>query len=71
MNIYFNSKRVIFACIKSDIFMTKQPFSLKLPPEIMEKVRAQALKEHRPVNNLIEVALLEYLERVKEKPQSK
>ncbi len=50
--------------------MTKQPFSLKLPPELMEKVREQALKEHRPVNNLIEVALLEYLEKAKENPES-
>ena len=50
--------------------MGKQPFSLKLPPEVLEEVRIQAAKEHRPVNNLIEVAILEYLEKQKEKPQS-
>lgn len=50
--------------------MGKQPFSLKLPPEILDKVREQAAKEHRPVNNLIEVAILDYLEKTKEKPQS-
>lgn len=52
-------------------FMGKQPFSLKLPPELLERVREQAAKEHRPVNNLIEVAILDYLEKQKETPGSK
>lgn len=51
--------------------MGKQPFSLKLPPELLERVREQAAKEHRPVNNLIEVAILDYLEKQKETPGSK
>lgn len=53
------------------IFMGKQPFSLKLPQELLEEVREQAAKEHRPVNNLIEVALIDYLQKTKEKPESK
>jgi hypothetical protein len=41
--------------------MTKSPFSLKLEEILMDRVRKQAQKEHRPVNNFIENVLLEYL----------
>lgn len=46
--------------------MGKTPFSLKLDNDLMEKVREQAAKEHRPVNNFIEVVLIKYLEEQKE-----
>lgn len=45
--------------------MSKTPFSLKLEADLMESVKRQALKEHRPVNNFIEVVLIKYLEDVK------
>lgn len=42
--------------------MTKSPFSLRLEPDLFERVKEQAKREHRPVNNLIELALIKYLE---------
>lgn len=47
--------------------MGKTPFSLKLDEAIMEAVKEQAKKEHRPVNNFIEVVLIKYLEEQKQK----
>jgi len=41
--------------------MSKEPFSLKLEPDVMQAVREQAKKEHRPVNNFIENVLFAYL----------
>lgn len=49
--------------------MGKTPFSLKLEADLMEAVKEQAKKEHRPVNNFIEVALLKYLEDSKEQEE--
>lgn len=51
--------------IHSNTIMSKTPFSLKLEADLMESVKRQALKEHRPVNNFIEVVLIKYLEDVK------
>ena len=45
--------------------MGKTPFSLKLDDDLAVAVREQAKKEHRPVNNFIEVVLLKYLEEIK------
>jgi hypothetical protein len=47
--------------------MGKTPFSLKLDSDIMEAVKEQAKKEHRPVNNFIEAVLMKYLDEQKEK----
>ncbi len=46
--------------------MGKTPFSLKLDSDLMDAVKEEAKKEHRPVNNFIEVVLLEYLKKKKE-----
>ena len=45
--------------------MGKTPFSLKLDSGIMDAVKEQAKKEHRPVNNFIEAVLMKYLEEQK------
>jgi hypothetical protein len=45
--------------------MGKTPFSLKLDEDLAVLVREQAKKEHRPMNNFIEVVLLKYLEEIK------
>ena len=42
--------------------MGKTPFSLKLDSDLMEVVKLQAKKEHRPVNNFIESVLIKYLD---------
>lgn len=42
--------------------MTKAPFSLRLEPDLFTRIKDQAKREHRPVNNLIELALIRYLE---------
>ena len=47
--------------------MGKTPFSLKLDSDLMEIVKVQAKKEHRPVNNFIEAVLIKYLDEVKVK----
>jgi len=41
----------------------KRPYSIRINPDLLEKLRAQAEKEMRPVNNMIEVAIVEYLTR--------
>lgn len=46
--------------------MAKTPFSLKLEPELLEEVRLQAKQEHRSVSNLIEIAIIKYLEEIKQ-----
>jgi hypothetical protein len=33
----------------------------------MDEVKEQAKKEHRPINNFIEVVLIRYLEEIKKK----
>ena len=51
--------------------MGKTPFSLKLEADLAEAVKEQAKKEHRPVNNFIEVVLIKYLEDVKNQQETK
>ena len=51
--------------------MGKTPFSLKLDDDLAIAVKEQAKKEHRPVNNFIEVVLLKYLEELKIQEQTK
>jgi len=51
--------------------MGKTPFSLKLDSDIMEAVKDQAKKEHRPVNNFIEAVLMKYLEEQKTEEKEK
>ena len=55
--------------IHRNTIMGKTPFSLKLEADLMEAVKEQAKKEHRPVNNFIEVALIKYLEDAKEEKE--
>ncbi len=51
--------------------MGKTPFSLKLDDNLAIAVKEQAKKEHRPVNNFIEVVLLNYLEEIKNQQTTK
>lgn len=51
--------------------MGKTPFSLKLDDDLATQVKEQAKKEHRPVNNFIEVVLLRYLEEIKKEESTK
>ncbi len=41
--------------------MIKKPYSIRIDPILLEQLKVQAEKEMRPVNNLIEFALNEYL----------
>ncbi len=51
--------------------MVKEATSLKLEQDLMEKVRDQARKENRSLNNCIETILLEYYNNIeKEKKTS-
>ena len=60
-------KNIIFALKRNLIYliMGKTPFSLKLDDDLAIAVKEQAKKEHRPVNNFIEVVLLKYLEEIR------
>ena len=49
--------------------MAKVPFSLKIEDKILKEIRLQAEKEHRPVNNFIEVVLIKYLEGIGKEKQ--
>lgn len=51
--------------------MGKTPFSLKLDDDLAIAVKEQAKKEHRPVNNFIEVVLFNYLEEIKKQQATK
>lgn len=53
------------------MIMGKTPFSLKLDDDLAIAVRDQAKKEHRPMNNFIEVVLLKYLEEIKSQEKEK
>ncbi len=38
----------------------KKPLMLRLPQEVIDKLKAEATEQHRSVNNLIEVVLNQY-----------
>ena len=40
----------------------KKNFTLSLDPELVEKMRKQARAEKRSLSNMIEIAMLQYLE---------
>ena len=42
--------------------MSKTPFHLRLDPALKAALEAEALRQSRSLNNLIEVALTEWLE---------
>ena len=47
--------------------MTKIPYSIRIDPELLTVLKEQAKKEMRPVNNLIEFALNDYLTKASQK----
>lgn len=40
--------------------MAKEPYSIKIEAEHLKKIKEVAEKQHRSVNNAIEVAIIEY-----------
>jgi hypothetical protein len=40
--------------------MAKIPYSIKVDKEILDDIKKVAEKQHRSVNNTIEIALIEY-----------
>ena len=51
--------------------MAKQPYQLRLEPELLETIRELAKKEKRSVNNMIEVLLSYGLEYVNIREENK
>lgn len=47
--------------------MVKEATSLKLEKDLMEKVKAEAKKENRPISNYIETVLIKHFEEIEEK----
>ena len=47
--------------------MTKTARGITIDDTIWERVKAQAIKEHRPVSNLVEFVLIKYLEDLEKK----
>lgn len=45
--------------------MAKTPYSIKVDDTILNDMREVAEKQHRSVNNAIEMAMLEYIEKHK------
>lgn len=43
------------------------PMSLRLEPDLVEKLKAQAETEHRSINNTIEIAIINYLTNAKKR----
>lgn len=47
--------------------MAKVPYSIKVEKEILEGIKKVSEDQHRSVNNTIEVALIEYVDKHKKK----
>lgn len=52
--------------------MTKEVTSIRIDEDVMEKVKAAAKSQNRPISNFIETILIKYFEdEEKEKPEPK
>lgn len=45
--------------------MSKKPINMRIDTDLLEKIKEQAAKEKRPLTNLVEYALWNYLQFIK------
>ena len=69
MKVYFIDIHLHCLVILKNTFMTKEATSLKMEKPIMDRLRIEAAKENRSINNYMETVLMKHFKELDKKEE--